>query len=475
MSNTTKYDAVIVGTGPNGFGAAITLAKSGHSVLMIEASNTIGGGMRSSDLTGTGCIHDVCSAIHPLGFTSPFFRSLNLASYGLEWISSPAPLAHPLDDGTAVMLEASINATMDNLEQDGLEYGKLMKTIVDNWGKILPEILSPLHFPQHLLSLSRFGLLARQSNGYFINKHFKTARARALFAGIACHSMMPLYQAGGAAFCLLLGAAGHIGGWPLAKGGSQKIAEALQNCFSSLGGEIRTGVEVCSLDELPPASSVFLDVTPRQLATIAGKKLPDAYKQKMFNHRYGPGIFKVDWVLDSLIPWKAENCLRAATVHVGGTFEEISESENSIWQNRHPETPFVFLAQQSLFDPTRAPDGKQTVWAYCHVPNGSTFDMSARIEAQIERFAPGFRNRILARHVMNTADMEVDNPNYIGGNINGGVRNPFFLFLRPMGRFKPYATPVKGVYVCSSSMPPGGGVHGMCGYHAARMALRDIF
>ncbi|MDO9334693.1 MAG: NAD(P)/FAD-dependent oxidoreductase [Dehalococcoidales bacterium] len=475
MSGRLKYDAIVVGSGPNGFGAAITLADSGHSVLMIESAKTVGGGMRSSELTLPMCIHDVCSAIHPLGLASPFFRSLELAPHGLEWIHSPAPLAHPLDDGTAVMLETSIDATMDNLGQDSQSYGKLMKPMVDNWDNLLEEVLSPLHFPRHPLVLSRFGILASQSAEHLVRSQFKTIRAKALFAGIAGHSTMPMYRPGSAAFGLLLGAAGHTGGWPIVKGGSQKIADALKQYFISREGEIRTGVEVRSLNELPEARAVFLDVTPRQVAIILRKQLSNSYRQKLLKHHYGPGIFKMDWVLDGPIPWKASDCLKAATVHIGGICEEIAEAENSIWQDKHPEKPLVLLAQQSLFDSTRAPSGKQTVWAYCHVPNGSTFDMSGRIEAQIERFAPGFRDRILARSIMNTEAMEADNPNYIGGNINGGVQNPFRLFLKPMGKWRPYTTPVKGVYVCSSSMPPGAGVHGMCGYHAARVALREMF
>ena len=466
-----KYDAVVVGAGPNGFAAAITLAKSGHSVLMLEAKNTIGGGMRSSDLTNSGCIHDICSAIQPLGIASPFFTSLGLASYGLEWINPPVPLAHPLDDGTAVLLERSLDTTVKNLGADGRSYNKLIRPLVKNWDKLLPDILGPLHFPKHPLALGKFGFMAGQTAGYVIFKNFKTKQARALFAGIAAHSKMPLDKPGSAAFGLLLGAAGNVGGWPIAKGGSQNIAAALQKYFVALGGEIRTGIEIHSLDELPKVKVVMLDITQRQLANIAGTHLAGNYKQKLAQHRYGPGVFKMDWVLDGPIPWKSANCLKAATIHIGGTFAEIAGAEDEVWQGQHPENPFVILVQPSLFDTTRAPVGKHVVWAYCHVPNGSTFDMSERIETQIERFAPGFRDRILFRSKMNTMAMEADNPNYIGGDIAGGVRNPFKLFLMP----KPYRTQIKGVYVCSSSMPPGAGVHGMCGYHAAKKAIREMF
>ena len=466
-----KYDAVVVGSGPNGFAAAITLAKSGYSVLMLEAKDTVGGGMCSSDLTQSGCIHDVCSAVHPLGIASPFFNSLGLASFGLEWINPPVPLAHPLDDGTAVLLERSLDTTIKNLGADGRAYGKMMRPLVDNWEKLLPDILAPLHFPRHPLALSRFGFIAGQSAAYVIFKNFKTKQARALFAGITAHSKIPLDKPGTAAFGLLLGSAAHAVGWPIAKGGSQNIAVALQKCFTALGGEIKTGVEVSSLDELPKTKAVLLDITPKQLEGIAGTNLSVKQRQKLLQHRYGPGVFKMDWILNGPVPWKSADCLRAATAHVGGSFAEIAGAEDEVRRGQHPENPFVLLVQPSLFDSTRAPVGKHIVWAYCHVPNGSTFDMSERIEAQIERFAPGFRDRILFRNKMNTAAMEAENPNYVGGDISGGVRSPFNLFLMP----KPYRTPIKGVYVCSSSTPPGAGVHGMCGYYAAKKAIREMF
>jgi phytoene dehydrogenase-like protein len=465
----SKYDAVVVGSGPNGLAAAVTLAQAGRKVLLIEGNRTIGGGMRSSDLTHSGCIHDICSAAHPLGIASPFFRSLDLAKYGLEWIHSPAPLAHPLDDGTAVLLEHSLDATVKNLGEDGRNYNKLMRPLVNNWDRLLPDILGPLHFPGHPLAFSRFGFTASQSAVYTIFKNFRTRQTKALFAGIAAHAKMPLDKPGTAAFGLLLGAAGHTGGWPIAKGGSQSIAAALTRYFIELGGEVRTGQAIRSLEELPEIKAVLLDITQKQLADIAGAQLPDIQKQKLAQHKYGAGVFKMDWVLDRPIPWKAADCLRAATVHIGGTFEEIAGAEDAVGKGEHPENPFVLLVQPSLFDNTRAPVGKHTVWAYCHVPNGSTFDMSSRIESQIERFAPGFRGRIRARSKMDTTAMQADNPNYIGGDIAGGVTNPFSLFTMP----KPYKTPLKGVYLCSSAMPPGAGVHGMCGYYSAKKALKE--
>lgn len=472
--DSLEYDAVVVGSGPNGFAGAITLARSGCSVLMIEAKDKVGGGTRSSELTLPGFVHDICSAVHPLGIASPFFRSLDLASYGLEWIHPPAPLAHPLDDGTAVLLERSIDVTADGLGSDARTYRKLMRPIASNWDNLIDEVLSPIHFPRHPLVLGEFGIKASQSVEHLIQSQFKATPARALFTGIAAHSIMPMDRAGGAAFGLILGAAGHVAGWPVAKGGSQAIADALQRCFVALGGEVRTGVEVRSLDELPKARVVLLDITPRQLASMAGNRLPRHYRQRLRDHRYGPGVFKIDWALRGPIPWKASECLRAATVHVGGTFEEIADAESAIWNGKHPNKPLVILAQQSLFDPTRIPSGNQSAWAYCHVPNGSTVDMSERVEAQVERFAPGFRECILARSVMNTAAMEEYNANYVGGDIAGGIQSPFRRMIRPLGQWRAYDTPVEGIYLCSSSMPPGAGVHGMCGYYAARKALREL-
>jgi phytoene dehydrogenase-like protein len=346
--------------------------------------------------------------------------------------------------------------------------------LVQNWEKLLDEVLCPLHFPKHILILLRFGIHASQSIDHFVCGKFKASRARALFAGISAHSIMPMHRPGGAAFGLVLGAAAHAVGWPLAKGGSQSIANALNRHFTDIGGEIHTGVDVRSLKELPKARAVLLDITPRQLAVIAGESLPQAYKQRLIGYQYGPGIFKMDWSLSNPIPWIASNCSKAATVHIGGVFEEIAHAENIVCNGKHADKPFVILAQPSLFDPTRAPCGKQTAWAYCHVPNSSTHDMSEKIEAQVERFAPGFRDSIMTRSIMNTAAVEAYNPNYVGGDIAGGINDPLRLLIRQLGQWRPYSTPIKGVYLCSSSMPPGAGVHGMCGYYAAVLALKGL-
>jgi len=469
MSDRQKYDAIVVGAGPNGLAAAITLAVAGRSVLVLEAKETVGGGTRSAELTLPGFIHDVCSAIHPLGVASPFFQSLDLTSYGLEWIQPRSPLAHPLDDGTAVILERSIAETCDTLGGDAVAYRKLMSSPVHGWEQLTAEILGPLHIPRHPFLLARVGLKAAHSADSLAKDLFKNNRARALFAGLAAHSILPLEEPYSAAYGLILGAAGHAVGWPLPKGGSQKIADAMESYLKYLGAEIQTGSPVASINEFPQTKVVLFDVTPRQLLSIAGNNLPDSYNRRLQAHRYGPGVFKMDWALDGPIPWSAEDCSRAATVHLGGSFDEIAASERAVWQGRIPEKPFVILAQPSLFDNSRAPEGKHTAWAYCHVPNGSDFDMSQRIEAQIERFAPGFRSMVLQRNVMSPARLEEYNPNYVGGDIAGGVNDFRRLFM-----CRAYSTPVKGWYICSSSTPPGAGVHGMCGYHAARIALRSL-
>jgi len=477
MSEHYKYDTIVVGSGPNGLAAAITLAQAGLSVAVFEAKDTIGGGSRSLELTLPGFVHDVCSAIHPLALASPFFRSLPLEQYGLEMIQPPAPLAHPLDNGTAVMLERSIERTAAGLGCDAKAYSKLMVHMVADWDKIEEIVRGPLRpqFVLHPFALAYFGLKAIRSAQGLARSLFKGEQARAIFAGMCAHSMMPLEQPPTAGFGLLLGILGHTVGWPMPRGGSQKIVDALAAYLRSLGGEIITGMEVKLLDALPPARAILFDVTPRQLLRIAGDRLPREYQRQLRHYRYGPGVFKIDFALDGPIPWKAEECLRAGTVHLGGTLPEIAASERAVGQGEHPEKPYVLLAQQSLFDPTRAPEGKHTVWAYCHVPSGSTFDMTERIESQIERFAPGFRDRILARSTMTALEMESYDANYIGGDINGGVQDLWQLFTRPTLRLVPYSTPAQGLYICSSSTPPGGGVHGMCGYFAARAALRFTF
>ena len=468
-----EYDAIVVGSGPNGLAAAITLAQAGKSVCVFEARDEIGGGSRTAELTLPGFLHDVCSAIHPLALSSRFFRSLSLEQYGLEWIQSPAALAHPLDDGTAMLLERSIEATGETLGDDAQAYRRLMEPLVAHWNTFADVLLGPLR-PQtfrHPFLLAPFGLEALRSAQGLTRQFFKGERASAMFAGMAAHSFLPLEQRISAAFGLMLGASGHAVGWPIPRGGSQIIVNALAAYLRSLGGKIITGVEVKSVDALPPTRAVLFDVTPRQLLSIAGNHFSDGYKRSLQRYRYGPGVCKVDYALDGPIPWKAAECLRAGTVHLGGTFPEIATSERQVAQGQHPERPFVLLAQQSLFDATRAPEGKQTVWAYCHVPNGSNFDMSERIEAQIERFAPGFHDRILAKHTLVTSELERYNANYVGGDINGGLANLMQFFARPTLRAVPYTTSAKNIYICSSSTPPSGGVHGMCGYYGAKAAL----
>jgi phytoene dehydrogenase-like protein len=476
MSSThkqaTPYDAIVVGAGPNGLAAAVTLAQAGRKVLVLEARETIGGGARTAELTLPGFRHDPCSAIHPLGVASPFFRQLPLAQYGLEWIFPPVALAHPLDDGSAVILERSLEASAASMGVDGRAYQRLMKPLVEAAEGILQDILGPLPLPpRHPFSLGRFGLSALRSAHSLAESQFKGGQARAIFAGLAGHGMLPLEAPTTASIALVLGMLAHSVGWPIPKGGSQAIVEAMAAHLRSLGGEIRTGEEVTSLDGLPAARAILLDVTPRQVLRIAGERLPSGYRRRLSGYRYGPGVFKVDYALAGPIPWKAAECRQAGTVHLGGRLAEISASERAVWRGEHPQKPLVLLAQQSLFDPSRAPDGKQTAWAYCHVPNGSTVDMTGQINEQIERFAPGFGDLILAASTRTAAQMEQYNPNYIGGDINGGVQDWRQLFTRPVARWVPYSTPHKQLYICSSSTPPGGGVHGMCGYNAARAVL----
>jgi phytoene dehydrogenase-like protein len=480
MSTRTSYDAVVVGSGPNGLAAAITLAKAGRSVVVYEARETIGGGSRTQDLTLLGFRHDVCSAIHPLGVASPFFRALPLERYGLEWVYPPAPLAHPLDDGAAIF-ERSLGAMETSLgKQDGAAWRHLFAPLVEHWDDLAQGILGPLRpgfqlaHPLISLQMARFGLTALQPARLLARRRFSGELGRALFGGMGAHAMLPLGQPASAAIALVLGTLGHLIGWPFPKGGSQAFVDALAAHLRALGGEIVTGVEVKSLRELPTSRAVLFDVTPRQLLRIAGDALPIRYHRRLERYRYGPGVFKVDYALDGPIPWKESACARAGTVHVGGTLAEVAASEQSVSRGTVPLRPFVLLAQQSLFDPTRAPEGKHTAWAYCHIPNGCEVDMTARIEAQIERFAPGFGDLILARHTMTPAQMQAYNANYIGGDINGGIQDLGQLFTRPVARLDPYSTPNKRLYLCSSSTPPGGGVHGMCGYYAARSALRSI-
>jgi len=469
-----SYDAIIIGAGPNGLAAAITLAQAGRSVVVFEARDTVGGGMRSAEVTLPGFLHDICSAIHPLGKGSPFFSQLPLAQHGLEWIQPELPMAHPFDDGQAAVLDCSVETTGASLDQDAGTYERMMGPLVDDWPKIAAAFLGPLRLPRHPVALMRFGLLALRPAEWLAKSAFKGQKGRGFFAGLAAHSIMSLDKPATSAFGLMLGMLGHVVGWPLPRGGSQRVADALACHLQSLGGEIVTGRLIQSLDELPPAEVVLCDVTPRQLLALAGDQLPAGYRRKLENYRYGPGVYKIDWALDGPIPWLAEECGRAGTVHVGGTLEEIVAAEKLVWSGQHPEKPFVLVAQQSLFDDSRAPSGKHTAWAYCHVPNGSTADMSGAIRGQIERFAPGFQDLILAETGLTAPAMEKYNPNYVGGDINGGIQDLRQLFTRPVARLVPYSTPLKGLYICSSSTPPGGGVHGMCGYHAAQAALKML-
>lgn len=469
---SVDYDAVVVGSGPNGLAAAITLARAGCSVLVLEAAETVGGGLRSKPLTLPGFVHDVCAAIHPLAKASPFFRSLPLADHGVTWVEPDAALAHPLDDGSAVLLERSLQGTGVALGADGSAYVDLMAPLVRHWEPLMDMLLGPLRLPRHPLLLARFGLPGLRSAQTLAEAQFAGHAAKALFAGLAAHAILPLDKRPTAAFGLVLGILGHTVGWPLVRGGSQRLADAMASYLTSLGGEIQANAPVACVDDVPPSRVVLLDVTPRQMLPLAGHRLPNYYRRQLGRYRYGPGVFKMDWALDGPIPWRAEVCQRAATVHLGGTLHEIAAAEQAAFNGQHSERPFVILAQASLFDGTRAPAGQHTAWAYCHVPHGSTFDMSEHIESQIERFAPGFQERVLARHIMAPAALEQYNSNYVGGDISGGVQDLRQLFTRPTVRLTPYATPDRKLFLCSASTPPGGGVHGMSGYFAAQAALQ---
>jgi phytoene dehydrogenase-like protein len=467
-------DAIVVGAGPNGLAAAIVLARAGIRVAVYEAQDTIGGGCRSEALTLPGFVHDVCSAVYPMGAASPFFRSLPLGDHGLTWIEPPAMLAHPYDQGvpTALVLR-STDETARGLAADADGYRRLIGTVENLWPLIAAAVLAPPAVPRHPFALARFGVFALRNAEGLARTHFSTERARALFAGIAAHGMVPLDAVPSGAIGLVLGALAHVAGWPLPRGGAQKLADALGGCLRSLGGEIVTSARVSAIEDLPSAKAILCDLSPRPLLQIAARRLPDWYKQKLQRYRYGMGAFKVDWALDDPIPWRDASTARAATVHLGASIEEIARSERDSWEGRVSERPFVLLVQPTLFDDRRTPPGKHTAWAYCHVPHASTADMLPAIERQIERFAPGFRDRILARHVMTPAELERRNPNLVGGDIAMGVTDLRQMVARPTWRW--YRTPAKGLYICSASTPPGVAVHGMCGYFAAQCALRDVF
>lgn len=462
------YDAVVVGAGPNGLAAAITLIRKFRSVLLVEAKETVGGGTRSAELTLPGFIHDVCSAVQPLALSSPFFRQLELHRHGLEWIHPEIPLAHPFGDGEALCLHRSLEATADALGPDGKAYREMLQPFVENHERLLSDVLKPLPLPDNPILMARFGLQALRSARNLVEAKFRGARVRALFAGLAAHAMIPLDRIATAAFGILLAVLAHGVGWPIVKGGSQKLADALADCFRAQGGEIRNGINVGSMGDLPGADHYFFDVTPRQLLNIGGLDLTEGYRRRLSRFRYGPGVCKVDWALSAPIPWKADVCRKAGTVHLGGSFEEIDAAIRDAHEGRRCLSPYVVLAQPSLFDPTRAPGGGHTAWAYCHAPHGSGEDVADLIEERIERCAPGFRGLILARSSLSPEAMERYNANYVGGDINGGLQDLSQLYSRPVLSFFPYRTSKKNIYICSSSTPPGGGVHGLCGYYAAR-------
>jgi phytoene dehydrogenase-like protein len=466
-------DAVIIGAGPNGLSAAVYLARAGASVQVLEAADELGGGTRSGELTLPGFVHDHCSAVHPMAILSPWLGQLPLADHGLRWIQPPASVAHPLDDQPAVLLRPSLADTAAELGGDAGAYRRLIEPFLGDPHGLISDAMAPLGLPRHPLLMLRFGLAGlRSATG--LARRFTGQRARALLAGCAAHSILPLDRAVSGAVGLMFLLTGHVEAWPVAAGGSHAITRALAGVLGASGGTITTGVRVRSLADLPPARVYLFDTSPAQLAAIAEPVLPARYVRRLRRYRYGPGVFKLDWALDGAIPWRDPRCLEASTVHVGGSLEELAAAEAAVWRGEHPERPFVMVCQQSQFDPARAPAGKQTGYAYCHVPAKSNIDRTAQIEQQIERFAPGFRDRILARHATTTGDLERDNPNYVGGAITGGVADLFQLFTRPVARLDPYTTPNPRLLLCSASTPPGGGVHGMCGYHAARTALRRL-
>jgi phytoene dehydrogenase-like protein len=464
--------ACVVGAGPNGLAAAIVLSQAGMRVDVLEAESTAGGAARTLELTLPGFRHDFGSAIYPLGAGSPFFLSLPLSNHGVEWIQSPAALAHPLDDGTAVMLERELAETKISLGTDGGAWDKLMRPFVERWTEFAPEVLRPVSFtPRHPWLMARFGMVGLRS-AQAVASRFRDQRTRALFAGLAAHSFLSLDEPLSAAFAILMAVPAHAVGWPIPRGGAQSITNALCSLLSTVGGNVRTSAPVESLAALENYDLFLCDLTPRQVVKVGGQRLSESYKRRLGRYRYGAAAFKVDYALSAPIPWKARECLRAASVHLGGSFEEIAASEKAVRNGQHTDRPFVLLAQPSLFDSSRAPAGKHTAWAYCHVPNGSKVDMLEKLEGQIERFAPGFRECVLARRVFSPADLESMDANLVGGDIGGGVMDIRQFLFRPTWRH--YATSARDIYICSSSTPPGGGVHGMCGYHAAKMALSRL-
>src|SRR6201995_3791489 len=473
--SSVDYDVVVVGSGPNGLAAAIALQKAGLRILLIEAASTVGGNMRSAELTLPGFIHDIGSAIHPMAVGSPFFSSLPLQDFGLEYIFPEYAAAHPFDDGTAAIFESSLQQTASGLGIDGDSYTELFSRLVNEWPMIDTGGLGPFRIPHHPVAMANFGTKALLPAASLARNYFKGEKARGLFAGMAANGLLPFSKIAGSAAAIVLMVLGHRKGWPLVRGGSQELANPLAAYFVSIGGQIQTGFRVEKLKDLPGARAVVMDISPKQALEIAGYSFSSSYRNQLMKYRYGMGVYKIDWALDAPIPFTASSCTKAGTIHIGNSYSEIARNEQLTANGQHPEKPFVLLAQQSLFDPTRAPAGKHTAWAYCHVPNGSVQDMRTAIEKQVERFAPGFRERILTAHTMNTNEMEAYNSNNVGGTINGGVQDIRQLFTRPALKLSPYRTSAKGIYLCSASTPPGGGVHGMCGFQAAKRVLKDIF
>ena len=471
---TPPWDTVIIGSGPNGLSAGVYLASKGLRVLILEAADSLSAGTRTQELTLPGYLHDVGSAVHPMAYLSPYFQTLGLEKYGLEWVIPEASVAHPLDGQEAVLLTKSIAETARNLGIDAATYQEIVQPFIGRLPELLADSLKPLGVPASPLLLARFGLKAALPATLFAKLFFKGERARALFAGCAAHSILPFDKLFTSAVGLLFLLTGHAENWAFPKGGAQHIARALAACFTSLGGEIQLARRITSFEQLPPARTYLFDTDPLQLAQIASQQLPAAYRQRLARYCFGPGIFKIDYALSAPIPWQDPRCLRASTVHLGGSFAEIAQGEKQPWAGQHAAAPFVLLAQQSQFDATRAPQGRHTGWAYCHVPFGSTQDMTAVIERQIKRFAPGFEEVVLARHTLNTRALHAYNPNYVGGTITGGAADITQLFTRPVARLDPYSTPNPAIFSCSAATPPGGGVHGMCGYHAARSIARRL-
>jgi phytoene dehydrogenase-like protein len=470
-----SYDAIVIGAGPNGLSAAIHLARHGLSVCIFESNSQIGGGARSEQLTLPNFIHDVCSAVHPMGYISPFFKTLPLPENGLEWIESPLALAHPFDTQPAAFLSRSVQETAKNLKEDENSYLHLISPFVNHGETLLEEILKPLRIPTHPFLMAKFGLNAMRSAEDVANSKFKTGRAKAIFSGCAAHSMVALNKIATASFGISLAIVAHMVGWPIIRGGSEQIIDCMAKYFRSLGGEIVAGRKIESIKSLPATRAILMALTPKQVAAVAGNHLPQKFRDRLSVFQYGPGIFKIDWALNGPIPWKDPACSKAATLHLGSTFEEILQSESDAWNGKFSPKPFVILAQQSLFDSTRAPAGKHTGWAYCHVPQGSDVDRTEAIENQVERFAPGFKDLILARHTFNSTQLHLHNENIIGGDIGGGANNFMQFIARPVLKWDPYSTPNPRIFICSSSTPPGGGVHGMCGYNAANSVLKKIF